>query len=168
MRILDVGSGHGDDLFGVVNTRSDQFTQNRHALKIHRPNDLTFINRSDFGNLRADVACWMRTLYIMSCQLFSCQVVQLLREILVRTKANMNLPLGEFCKRLKSFLEPFFLALHDEIIIGCQRRTVEGTDEDGLGLVVGVGHRAERALAQHGPKAALQHGRLDFLCGLHR
>ena len=62
MRVLDVGSGNGNHLLWPIDARRYQFAQYRHILRIHRPGHLTFVDRVDLGDLRADVAGWMRTL----------------------------------------------------------------------------------------------------------
>ena len=66
MRIAKLRSSNGNHLFGTIETCCNQFTQHGHVLRVHRPNNLTFINRVDMGDLRTDVSCGVWTLYEMS------------------------------------------------------------------------------------------------------
>ena len=76
--------------------------------------------------------------------------------------------LGQLGQRGDTSLEGLLLSLDRILEILTQRHTVEGTHEDSLGLVLGIGHHIVGALAQERKHTTFQQQGLDVLLGVER
>ena len=152
-----------DDFFGEVTAGVEQMSDGGHVLRIGKPHRLAFVDGTQTVYLRADIAGRVFARKMLYLNIFG--VAKYSAEILLGVEAEVRGAVGETQKGVESRLKVLSPAVQKQVVVGSEGCGVETGDDDGFGRLCGIGHSAERTLAQIRSRAALQEFLDNLLAG---